>query len=149
MRIILSRGGNPISRTIRWLTWGDWSHASLLTPDNTVIEAVWPRVRTLPFAEWVQGVAAKDFQIFTVQTTVAQTEDVIAFAHEQVGKHYDLAGDLHFLIRKNYAQEPDDRWFCSELVDRCFKEAGVELFARTEAWRVDPELLSRSILLTQ
>ena len=147
MRVILSRGGNPISRTIRWITRGPWSHASLLRPDNMVLEAVWPRVRLLPFAVWVKPMKPSNFQIFTVETTAPQSEDVCAYALAQVGKPYDLIGDLHFLTRQGYADQPDTKWFCSELVFESFREAGIHLFARTEGWQVDPQLLARSTLV--
>ena len=144
MRILLSKSGNVISRGIRWFTRGEWSHASLLFDSDHVIEAVYPRVRTVSFkAEYPDP---KQYQIFWVDVTDEQLKSVLKYASAQIGKPYDLKGDWHFFTRQNYESQPDTKWFCSELVYESFHEAGIDLFSETRGWQVWPDLLKRSTL---
>lgn len=148
MEIILTHSGNPFARGIRWFTRGAYSHAALRFPNQTVIEAVWPRVRELPFVSWAATMERGSYDIFTLDATQLDTALIYTYAHAQVGKSYDLVGDLHFVTRQDYATQPDDKWFCSELAfEACFA-TGIVLLARTRGWQVSPDLLSRSPLLT-
>lgn len=144
MRFVLKKGTETLDDTIKWFTWGKYSHMSLLTDDNLVVEAVWPRVRKLPFSVAYPRLSLCD--VFHVDTTPEQDKQIISFALAQVGKPYDLIGDLHFLTRPNYVNEPDDKWFCSELGFRAFLEGKIELLARVEAYKVYPTLISYSPL---
>jgi uncharacterized protein YycO len=143
MRFVLSRSGNVISKGIRWWSRGKWSHARLLFDDGVIIEAVWPRVRKVVFNPTEdQG----NYQIFEVQTTRQQHADILSYAQLQIGKRYDLIGDLHFVTRQDYASQPDTKWFCSDLVFESFREGGIDLFWDTRGWEVWPDLLKRSML---
>jgi len=147
MKILLTDSGNIFARGIRWFCRGNWSHAAMLFSDGTVIEAVWPKVRKIPFAEWLEGKGTQ-FKIFTVETSEAQTAGIRAYAEAQIGKPYSLSGDLRFVTRQNYESQPDDDWFCSEYDFECFYEgAAIALFARTRGWQVWPDMLQRSVLV--
>lgn len=133
-----------MSAGIRWFTRGQLSHASLLTPDNRVIEAVWPRVREQHFLKSFPN--GSEYEIFEVPANKSQEAVIIEYARKQIGKPYDLIGDLHFFTRQGYQGQPDNKWFCSELVFQAFTEGGIKLFNETEGWEVWPDMLKRSTL---
>src|SRR5690348_13001087 len=98
MRLIFVKGRSLISRDIRWLTWGKYSHVALLFSDGTVIEAVWPRVRQLPLAAW-KAQQDSPYDILKLDATAEEESLMRAFADKQVGKKYDILGDLKFITR--------------------------------------------------
>ncbi len=144
MRIILCKGNGRVSRLIRWFTRGEYSHAALLFSDNVVIEAhAQHGVQHLYLSTWMVLNPQAGADIYELDLTPEQEAVVRAYAMVQVGKPYDWIGDLHFVTRQDYEQQPDDKWFCSELV---FESIGqvLWLFARTRGWQVAPDLLKRS-----
>jgi uncharacterized protein YycO len=40
LRVALYLGLSAVSKAIEWRTWSDYSHASLILPDNTVVESL-------------------------------------------------------------------------------------------------------------
>lgn len=147
MRFILVQGTSLVSKLIQWQTRSHWSHAALLFSDDTVMEArEFIGVRKLSFEAWLTENSNTPYEVFTVVTTEEQEVIMRAWAEKQVGKPYDYVGVLRFVTRKNYEQQPDDAWWCSEYVFQDFLECGKELFDRTEAWEVPPHWLARSPL---
>ena len=92
---------------------------------------------------WVVVNAQAGEDIYELDLTPEQEAVVRAYAEKQIGKPYDWIGDAHFVTRQDYENQPDDKWFCSELV---FESIGqvLWLFARTRGWQVAPDLLKRS-----
>ena len=133
-----------VSRGIRWFTRGEYSHATLLFDSDYAIEAVYPRVRAVYFKSVYKDLTK--YKVFEVVTTDEQHKAILAYSAAQINKPYDWVGDLHFVTRQDYANQPDNKWFCSELVFESFKQAGVELFKNTEGWQVDPDMLKRTTL---
>jgi len=142
VRVALFRGRGIISAIIRWQTWSDYSHAAIVMPDGSLIEA-WhrgPGVRR-KYPKDLKGVS-----IFEVDgLTEHQSKVVENFAIKQIGVKYDYFGVFRFMSRRNVDNK---RWFCSELVYAAFLEADINLLSRlTLPSRVSPGLLSRSPLL--
>lgn len=140
-RLLLFRGRGIISWLIRWQTRSCYSHAALMLPDGSVIEA-WQGagVRRTWLRDWTE------VDVFDIhEMTTEQWQAAIAFARCQIGKPYDYRGVLRFLSRRRKAL--DDRWFCSELVYKSLESAGVRLLRDVEAGEVSPGMLARSPLL--
>ena len=157
MRYILVKGTGIVSKLIRWQTRGQYSHAALLFSDNVVIESRERHydiatkkhtsgVQKVSFDYWKQLIGDAPFTVFDVEPITNDDESKIrAFAESQIGKPYDYLGVLRFITRKNYQSQPDDKWWCSELVFQAIAEV-VLLFANTEGWWVNPDLLQRTPL---
>lgn len=145
MRIALYRGTSFVGKLIRWQSRGCYSHASVILPDDSVIESKeFIGVRHLPHIISDPGEAVDQF---TVATTPAQDLAIGVFLKAQLGKTYDYAAIARFITRKPQPTDDRDKWFCSELVFEAFRQAGIILLARTEAWEVSPSLLGKSPLL--
>jgi len=143
VRIALFRGRGLMSALIRWQTWSDYSHAALVLPDGSIIEA-WQGLGAGVRRKWVNDWEGID--VFDVDwLSKEKSTEVEAFARLQIGKRYDYLGVLRFLNRRKVVS--NGRWFCSELVFEAFMLEGIELLARTNSSRVSPGLLARSPLL--
>lgn len=147
MRFILVQGTSVVSKLIQWQTRSHWSHSALLFSDGTVIEArEFVGVRKLPYQTWLKENGSTPFEVFTVNATESQESAMRDYAENQVGKPYDYVAVARFVTRRDYANQPDDKWFCSELTFETIKEGHIELFDRTEGWEVPPHWLARSPL---
>jgi len=139
--IALYRGTGWISRIIRWQSRGDYAHAALLLPDDTLIEA-------MQF-HGVRRRVADDLHCADVFDIPGATSDewldAFDFANHQIGRSYDYLGVLRFLSRSPNAGR--DSWFCSELVFAALWNAGVRLLDRIQPWAVSPSMLGTSPLL--
>lgn len=149
--ILASKGKSWQSRVIRWYQWGfAYTHVALVmplqdrSPNPLVIEAWKQGVRKNYFFD--AHTKGTPFDIFGVDVTVNQAAYAIAFAEAQIGKGYDYFGVMDFLFRKP-PENPDHKWFCSELVFASFLSAGVRLIENVEAYEVSPkDLLSSSMI---
>jgi uncharacterized protein YycO len=157
MRFLSVHGLGFVSKLIEWQTRGYDSHSALLFSDDTVIESRerhYDRltgthksgVEKLSFADWKLVNPGIKFRIFYVETTPEQEANIRAFAEAQVGKPYSYLGVLRFITRQDYQNQPDDAWWCSEIVFQAFLAGPVVLFKLTEGWEVSPQLLPRSPL---
>lgn len=147
--ILLYKGISTISRTIKFVNWGDFSHASWKRRDDSVIEA-WHvgGVRHTPHycVDHTPGTVIEAFKIRGL--TDDQQDRIEEFLLGQVGKKYDYRGVLRFLSRRDPADtvNPEDlnRWFCSVLVFCAVAHVRDPLLARVSPHRVHPTLLSYS-----
>lgn len=130
------RGTSLISRLIRWRTWSDYSHVSLIRVTGEVIEA-WHRGGVQARACWDEAhTPGTVIELYAVEASLEAQERAWAFAEAQVGRGYDWRGILGFLTRSD-GQRPR-LWFCSELVASAFDSAGVPLLGRMPPHRMSP-----------
>jgi uncharacterized protein YycO len=143
--IALYKGRSLLSRLIRWRTWSEYSHAAWVCPDGSVIEAWKGGVRHAP-GPLVQHEPGTEVDLFEVKgLCVAKAWRVQEFLLRQIGKPYDYAGILGFVLAAK--TENPDCWFCSELVFAALKGVGVELLSRVPPWKVSPGMLAVSPFL--
>lgn len=143
--VCLHRGTSLVSRMIRWHSRGNYSHASIVLPDGRHCESregkgvlMHPKFTLTNPSELVDW--------FTVDNlTAAQVARLVAFFEAQVGKPYDWPMVFGFVSRSRIeGHESAGKWFCSEMDYAGFVDIGIHLLARTHAWEVDPDMLSRS-----
>jgi len=131
---LFSRSHMIGSYLIRLKTWSDWSHCALLTPDNTVIESVWPSgVREIPYDEWVQGKTKIDKK----ERIVPDETKTIAFLRSKIGKKYDTFAIIGIAIERNW-RDPNE-WYCSELNEAALAAGGLEIFDPLVTKFISPE----------
>ena len=152
--ILASKGISLSSMLIRWYQFGfPYTHIAYVTNYNSpdfnphnpkVIEAWFPKVRIGYFSE--SHTPGTKFTIFRLKVTQQQKEVIENFLYNQIGRPYDIIGLLTFLTRlKRIAR--NKFWFCSELVFRAIKEAGIDLLKYTSPEEVTPALFLKSPLL--
>ena len=132
--VLYSRRNNLGSLLIRAGAWfGPWSHCSLITPQNTVIEAVTSGVREVPVL-WALD-HYPHLEVVTIE--VQDPERAYAFARAQLGKPYDWGAIAGFITRRNW--QDDQRWECTELVEASLIAAG-RVRWRERVYRIHPTL---------
>ncbi len=143
MRISLYHGTSLLDKGILFFSRGGFTHAAIYLDDDRVVEA-YPfkgiRIRN-SLTESLKHDCS--IEVYHVPTSATQDEIIKEFLAKQVGKGYDYWSIIGFVIyathegRKSYG-----RWFCSELVFSAFRQAGINLLERVEAWKVSPTILS-------
>jgi uncharacterized protein YycO len=130
---VYARSHNPISIALRNVDrWGTVSHVGTLTPEGTVIEALWgPGVVETPFDEF----RARYTKVVYVDTIVPDARAGLRFARAQVGMPYDRKALLGNICRRSW-QDPG-AWHCAELREAILAAAGRPRF-REQAWRISP-----------
>ncbi len=148
MRILLYQGRSLLSRSIKFRTWRDYSHAALEIHADEIIDA-WKRgVRVIETPHEGHDPETIIHAFRVPPLTDEQRMAIKYFAREQVGRPYDYRGVLRFISRRDPRRQ-NKKWFCSELVFEAFLRAGIELLARVPSHRVSPGDLALSPLLTK
>lgn len=146
IRIALFKGRGLMSAAIRWQSRSAYSHAAVVTPNGTIIEAWQGRgagVREKHLGDWT-GVDVFDIP----ELTPGQSDIAWAWLNGRVreGCKYDYWGVARFISRRS-AKE-NNKWFCSELVFEAFNECHFPLLVNIPAWKVYPGMLSYSPRIT-
>ena len=130
------------SRLIRTLCWSWASHIDFVLPDGRLLGALAVQngggVQYHKMKPLVEYSRVERFEIDA-------PDSVLDFAKSQVGKPYDWAGVIGWMVR-NRNWEEDDKWFCSELAAFSFMKAGFPLLNEV-AYRITPRDLLISPLL--
>jgi uncharacterized protein YycO len=143
-KILLFRGGDPISWVVKWQSRSIYSHAALLIPGtNSCIES-YPgpgvRIRDLKAEDWA------NIDMYDVRgMTPEMWATAIEFARKQLGMKYDWWSVLRFVDKR--AARENTRWFCSEICHKAIAEAGIRILERIPSAEVAPAHLGISPLL--
>jgi uncharacterized protein YycO len=146
LRIGLHRSEGWISKAIKWQTRSDYSHASLVLADGTVLESM--QGKGVVYGRKVET-CVECVDLFQVTALGRVHHDALEFARQQIGKPYDYTMVARFITRRTESTRTKEKWFCSELVFAAFLHAGLPLLRDTQPWEVSPELLSKSPYLVE
>jgi len=120
--VLLFRGNGLLPWLIRLATHSDYSHAGLLFRyDGRVycLEAVGKGVRLSPVSRLLDHYPKGIFYCGLGAEETAR-ETALGFGFQQLCLPYDVFGLVRFALALIFARrrpvEPDNRWFCSELV---------------------------------
>lgn len=141
MRLLFFRGKNLISKIIKTVTWGSYSHVAALIDDQTVSES-WVKsgVRKIRIDDLVKyHTPGTLIDVFQISKCVPEIIKELMLA--EVGKKYHFIGILGFILHKNL---PNPQcWFCSELIAWSLAASGFPLLNR-QAHKISPSLLVAS-----
>jgi uncharacterized protein YycO len=143
-KVVLFKGGDPISWLVKWQTRSVYSHAALLIPGTRTVIESYPgsgvRIRFLNASD-LERVEFYDVKGMDEE----QWQSAISFARAQIGAGYDWWSVLRF-VSKRPARE-NGRWFCSELVHKAISEQGIRILERIPSAEISPALLGISPIL--
>ena len=136
LTLLFCSSKDPISWSIRELTWSDWSHVAILAPDGvTCYEVKYPSVRKCTLQD-----VLNDNDVVVPKTYPCEDpKAAIAWCETQVGLPYDVHALFGFLIHRDWA-EPG-AWFCSEYAAMAFEQGGSAKIQRGATCRVTPQML--------
>jgi len=147
VKIALYLGSDFVDKTILFFSRGGYTHAAIILPDDTVIEA-YPFRGIRSRKSLTDQMGDAKVEIYDVATTPEQDKIITDFLRKQIGKGYDYWNIFGFVFHTTHeGRTSRGRWFCSELVFAAFQEAGINLLARVEAWKVSPTILSFSTIM--
>lgn len=131
VKLIVGKGQNPFSRTIRLFTFSRWSHIGIVR-DNFVYEAIaFKGVVKTPIAEFKSRYKGK-WEI--IERDVPDLEYTYNKAEELLGKKYDYFGVFGIAVRLNLNSK--NRYQCGEFVATC-----LDIKRPDYCWRADPQNL--------
>ena len=173
MQVALYQGKSGVSRAIRWLTRGPYSHAAFHLDERSAAVAAALARRGEVFAKlqftgegavveaWSCGV--RNVRSLSAQHTPGTTVDLYDLdpplsPHEEaellrrldevIGTPYDWLDVLYFValfrLLTGRNHHKTGRLFCSCLLFKLLLAIGRTLFRRTQPWEVPPSWLQRS-----
>ena len=104
-----------LSRSIAYLSVGDFSHAEILLDDGRLLGAradsvggapPGVQIRTQDYAEWTRKV------VIAVPCTLGQKTVALAFATAQIGKPYDPRSIEAFFLARDWRSPQSRHWSC-------------------------------------
>jgi uncharacterized protein YycO len=154
VELALYRGKSLVSSIIKWISWGIYSHAAVRLPEeNGRIYEAWEGVGVRKGKSISEGHTPNTrVDLFSMSVTTIQYIRIVSALESQVGKKYDFKGVFRFspLLRLFVSHTPShaeqDKWFCSELAEWSFEEAGKPLL-NVPPWRASPSDLAGSPLI--
>lgn len=141
-------------KIVQKITKSYFDHIGIFEDAETIIEANLTGVKRTSFKE-IQDKAKKnklEYRIYRIKDiTEEQTEIVLNFIEQQVGKKYDLIqllsiGIMYLLhiARRRPAFDIKQRWICSELIAEGVYEAGLKFSDRFTTDSITPSEIAES-----
>lgn len=135
-----------INRLISWLTKSEYTHVALAVSDTEIIEAnVFVNVRRIEFDKAEKVVIKR-----TRYLTHEQEKIILNYVNSKLGTKYDYLTiakkAIHLLLKRDRAIVDNDiRVYCSEIVDRAYLKAGIDLVSN----RVDGDVTPSDLYLSE
>ena len=134
MKLVFCNSNLIGSWIIRKLTFSRWSHVAIVDGD-TVIEAVWPKVRRVPLSHLLETHRDHEF----AEVDVEFEPSALSFASSQIGRRYDWRALLG-ITTPTRDWERSDQWYCAELAAAAINAGSRKPLFRDKA-RVTPQML--------
>lgn len=145
IEIGLYKRNNLVSKIIRFLTRGQYSHSAIKI-NNFVFEAK-EFNRVCESTDWIIK-KGDSIDIYAIEIPSSEKLKLANFLGQQIGKKYDYMMVLGFLFFvTSEKRRSRGKWFCSELIFAALKKINVIILNNVEAWKVHPSELSYSPLL--
>ena len=135
IHIALYRGRSIVSGCIRWISWGEYSHAAIVLPeeDGIMFES-WDGVGVRLEKSISDGHSAgTKVDVFSLMVDDLQYDVIVKALQSQIGKDYDYLGVFRFVpffrlfLSGKPSKSEQGRWFCSEYICWALNKAGVNL----------------------
>lgn len=141
--LVFCSGNYQFSKIIQYFTKSVWSHVGVIYKDENlgrmlILESeVGIGVRLCPMSKYLKDYHGKNkpykgfVVIARVQPTVDQSrvKKIISYGLDELTKPYDNWEIIRIMIRimfKITRRTKDRKYICSELIDECYKQAGVK-----------------------
>lgn len=120
----------------------------MLFDDGTLIGSTGhDGVQKLTLDERINGDPYRIYKYRIDEIKLPNEDRAREFAEAQIGKPYDYTAVFAFLLPWRENWNANRKWFCSELAAATINHGGLQI-ARTDAWRITPNFLDISPLLT-
>jgi len=145
--IVFYKGTSLVSRIIRFLTHGNYSHCAMVIGRFSLLQLDWKTPVTIKFLEY--KVNTYDIYELTFELTDDEKEQLLDFMRKRINTSYDWkfiisrGFNLTFNTRIIHSKE---KYNCDELIVEAYRSVlGVDLLCGD--YKMTPENLSKSKLL--
>lgn len=117
--------GNPgslFSRAVMWATGSHFSHCFLVTGEDELTEATWPRVRTYSLSQRLAELAEEGRGWVSLRLPLTDGAQVARIATTFVGRQYDLLQILLFAVFRGFVLDGPLRLVCSRFVTAVYMD---------------------------
>ena len=126
--IIFVEGTGPVSRLIKLVSGGKWSHCAMYLDENTLIETEWStkcRIIDIENTDYL----TKSHEIISIPLTIAQQELLQVLVFPLLGRKYDFwlifKMLIHFIFKTKIKKHSAEYLVCSELVGYILLSLGI------------------------
>ena len=143
IRIAQYKGRSLVSKVIKRVTRGEYSHTAIMLDDDRIVEA-WEGCNEVRIITDLSDghKPGTSVDIYEVNMGSRQEEKFREFVEAQLGKKYDYLGLVGFYFNSGVHNE--NKWFCSELFAAACIHAGIGLLNNVAAYQTSPRLASIS-----
>jgi len=143
--LLFHSGTGIFARLIKWFTKSEWSHVSMvLEPDGeyvTVVSAEWYGVSLVaidPNDNLIDMITVE-----RIGRTIKQKAAILAYELAVKRPSYDYKGIFGYIMSYLLGSTTNrwqkrKAWFCSELINHCYAEAGEPIYKGIEHGLVSP-----------
>lgn len=142
--VIFVKGTGLVSRMIRFVTGGEWSHCAIFLDDNTLLETEWStkcRIINIEDTDYLE----KEHEVISIPLTQEQKELLQVVTYMTLGKKYDFWLILKLLIkclfRTKIKKNSYETLVCSELVGYVLLSLGIFTYDEVHIANTSPSEL--------
>ena len=139
--IIFVEGTGLVSKLIKWVSGGKWSHCAMFLDNNTLIETEWStkcRIINIEDTDYLQ----KNHEVISCPLTQAQQELLQVLVFPLLGKKYDFwlifKLLIHFIFKTKIDKHSAETLVCSELVAYVLLSLGIFTYDETYVANTSP-----------
>ena len=147
IRIAQYKGKSWVSKIIKAVTRGEYSHTAIMLADDEIIEA-WQgcnRVRVIKNISDGHK-AGTPVDIYAIPMTMSEEVIFRRRVRGKVGTKYDYMGLMAFLFNRA-RWDRKGKVFCSELFYSAYRHVSPRMFTDTvEPWQVSPSMITRTAI---
>jgi len=139
--LYMCSGHSLIAYLIRFITYSFWHHVAIGIEDE-IFEADWDGVvKYKSFDIWQRKRINDHINIIQLDITEEQYIALLKSLDKKLGSPYDYWALLGYLFRTKRLNQPN-KYFCSELINTCFREIDFNIIPKRLDWRVTPAQLA-------
>lgn len=142
--VIFVKGTGLVSRMIRFVTKGKWSHCAIFLNEDTILETEWStkcRIININDTDYLE----KEHEIVNVQLNEEQENLLKVISYMSLGKKYDFWLIFKLFIKSVFGLKVNknsyEKLVCSELVGYVLLSLGIFTYNETHVANTSPEEL--------
>lgn len=147
--IILFKGKGFISKMVQFFTKSNYTHAAMMISDKQMIEANW--YKKVNIVDFIYDVDIMEVYRYKEKLDINQTIQIVQNSYTMLDKYYDYSQVIsyvfEFFLGKHFNNPFNLGNFiiCSELIDKSYKFANIDLVPSRMDGNVTPGDLSKSL----
>ena len=147
--ILQYEGLSWVSKLIKFITWGPYSHSAISKTSGLTMEAWEKKGVDLADTPWENHTVNTPVNIYRLDASDKQCKDIWESAKFYINENYDWQALFGFIPLLRWLwRDASNKWFCSHFVAQTCREGGVSLFSMsTPLYKISPNKIPWSVKL--